>query len=345
MSAARSFMKSGTATLREVAKHAGVSLATASRVVNGGDQVREETRERVERAMRELLYIPHGRPGVTGAVGLFVPDLANPIFPLLAAAMERQATAVGFSTILCNTTGSPTRESEYVHMLLERQVAGMIFISSELGDLRADHSHYRRLLAAGARLVFVNGANDDLAVAAVGVDERAAGHLATQHLLDLGHRRIAFVAGPDHYLPTLLKAAGRENALRAADLDPADLVEHSNFSLDGGRTSARKLLTRPDRPTGVICSNDLMAIGVMQEAEELGLRVPDDVSVVGFDGIPATTWTKPSLTTVEQPVQKIAETAVTVLRTLIADPRRELPQFLFRPTLQVRGSTAAVAVR
>lgn len=334
-------MKSGTSTLREVAKHAGVSLATASRVINGGDQVRDETRERVERAMRELLYIPPGRAGVSGAIGLFVPDLANPIFPLLAAAMEKQATSVGLSTILCNTTGSPTRETEYVHVLLERQVVGMIFISSELGDLRADHSHYRRLLAAGARLVFVNGANDDLAVAAVGVDERAAGHLATQHLIDLGHRRIAFVAGPDHYLPTLLKAAGRDNALRAASIDPAGLVEHGNFSVEGGRSSARSLLAHENRPTGVICSNDLMAIGVMQEAEELGLRVPEDLSVVGFDGIPATTWTKPALTTVEQPIEKIAETAITVLRTLIADPERELPQFLFRPTLQVRGSTAA----
>jgi DNA-binding LacI/PurR family transcriptional regulator len=324
-----------------VAQRAGVSLATASRVINGGDQVRHETRERVERAMRELLYIPPGRPGVSGAIGLFVPDLANPIFPLLAAAMEKHATSVGLSTILCNTTGSPTRETEYVHMLLERQVAGMIFISSELGDLRADHSHYRRLLAAGARLVFVNGANDDLAVAAVGVDERAAGHLATQHLIDLGHRRIAFVAGPDHYLPTLLKAAGRENALRAAGIDPAGLVEHSNFSVDGGRSSARSLLARDNPPTGVICSNDLMAIGVMQEAEKVGLHIPDDVSVVGFDGIPAATWTKPALTTIEQPVEKIAETAITVLRTLIADPERELPQFLFRPTLQVRGSTAA----
>lgn len=327
-------------SLRDVAKHARVSVATASRVINGGDNVRDETRERVEQAMRELLYIPPGRSSVTGAIGLLLPALANPVFPLLAEAMEKEASAAGLSSILCNTAGSPTRETEYVHVLLERQVAGMIFICCELADVLADHSHFRRLLAAGTKLVFVNGANDEFPVAAVGVDERTAGHLATQHLIDLGHRRVGFAAGPDRYLPTLLKTAGYENAMRKAGLDVSGSIAHSDFSVDGGRSAARELLRSAERPTGLICSSDLMAIGVMQEAETLGLRVPDDVSVVGFDGIPATTWTNPPLTTIEQPIERIASTAVTVLRTLIADPQRELPQYLFRPKLAVRASTA-----
>src|SRR4051795_732753 len=184
------------ATLRDVAEQAGVSLATASRVVSGLDNVRFETRERVERAMRELLYVPPGRRPATGMIGLLVPSLENPIFPALAQAMEERATEAGFASILCNTTAAAFREVDYVHMLLDRGADGMIFIACEMTNLSGDHGHYDRLLAEGARLVFVNGALGSLPVPAVGVDEEASGRLATQHLIELGHERIGFVAGP-----------------------------------------------------------------------------------------------------------------------------------------------------
>src|SRR5262245_5483550 len=213
---------SGSATLRDVAERAGVSTATASRVITGSARVRHETRQRVEQAMRELLYVPPGAAR-TDAIGLLVPELVNPIFPALAQAMETQATKAGFATILCNIRGSIVAETEYVQMLLERRVDGMIFISSEAADLSADHSHYARLVGQGARIVFVNGAVDTLDVPHVGVDERAAGQVATQHLLDLGHERIGFVAGPDHFRPTREKAAGRELALAAAGIEPDGL--------------------------------------------------------------------------------------------------------------------------
>src|SRR5712691_12393447 len=194
------------ATLRDVAEHAGVSLATASRVVSGLDNVRSETRERVERAMRELLYVPPGRRPATGVIGLLVPDLANPIFPALAQTIEKHATESGFASILCSTRAAAFREVDYVHMLIDRQVDGMIFISCEMTNLSGEHDHYARLVEEGARIVFVNGALNTLNVPSVGVDERTAGELATQHLLDLGHRRIGYVAGPAYYLPTQQKA-------------------------------------------------------------------------------------------------------------------------------------------
>jgi DNA-binding LacI/PurR family transcriptional regulator len=307
-------------TLRDVAERAGVSTATASRVVTGSARVRTETRERVERAMRDLLYVPPGRARRTSAIGLLVPELANPIFPALAQAMETQATKAGMATILCNIRGSTVAETEYVQMLLEHRVEGMIFISSEAADLRADHTHYARLLNQGARLVFVNGVASALEVPHVGVDERVAGQIATQHLLDLGH--------------------GRERALSGAGISPNGLVAHGEFGVEGGRAAMRQLLDQEPPPTGVICSSDVMAIGALRETISRGLRVPEDMSIVGFDGIEAAGWTDPPLTTVEQPIADIARTAVSTLRSLISGTGGALPDVQFRPKLRVAGSTA-----
>jgi DNA-binding LacI/PurR family transcriptional regulator len=333
------------ANLRDVAHHAGVSLATASRVASGSAVVRDETRVRVERAMHELLYVPrHRSPAATGAIGLLVPELGNPIFPALAEELERRASDAGMATILCNTAGSATREAEYVHMLLERRVDGMIFISSEVTDLRSDHGHYRRLLREGARLVFVNGSSEKLDVTSVGVDERAAGRLATEHLLALGHTRIGFAAGAALSSPTREKGEGREAALRAAGVEPDGLVAHAEFTVAGGRDAFRSLLANPDGPpTGIICSNDLMAIGVIREAEAQGIVVPDELSVIGFDGIEAASWNEPALTTVEQPIDEIASTAVRALCALIEDGSRSLPNYVFRPRLKLGRSTAPLS--
>jgi DNA-binding LacI/PurR family transcriptional regulator len=212
-------------------------------------------------------------------------------------------------------------------------------------NLSGDHDHYARLVDEGARIVFVNGALNMLSVPSVGVDERCAGEIATQHLLELGHRRIGYVAGPDYYLPTQQKAAGRRDALRAAGLDDGDATAHGKFSVSGGRSALRNLLVSDEPPTGVICSSDLMAIGVLQEAAAQGLDVPRDLSVVGFDGIDATRWTTPTLTTVEQPIEEIAETAVRALQSLIDEPHKPLPDSSFRPRLAVRESTAPPRTR
>lgn len=329
------------ASLRDVAERAGVSVATASRVASGSAAVRPETRDRVERAMRDLLYVPPARVEPAGAIGLFVPEFGNPVFAALAQGMETHAAREGFATILCNTHGSAQRELDYVRMLLERRVEGMAFISAEITDVRGRHSHYVRLLQRGARLVFVNGGSDELEVTSVGVDERAAGRIATEHLVGLGHERIGFVAGAPYALPTREKSLGRLDALRAAGLDDG-LVAHAAFGVDGGREALRALLTarESERPTGVICSSDLMAIGALQEATGQGLRVPEDLSVVGFDGIDAASWTQPPLTTVEQPIDAIARTAVAALRGQMERPDERQPSYVFRPRLRVGGTTA-----
>ena len=205
--------------------------------------------------------------------------------------------------------------------------------------LSGEHDHYARLVAEGARLVFVNGALDSLDVPSVGVDERYAGQLAAPDRAGPPADRVRRGADGD-YLPTREKAAGRRDALRAAGLDGDRLVAHGHFSPDGGRAALGDLLDRAgERPTGVICSSDLMAVGVLHEARSRGLKVPDDLSVVGFDGIAAADWVEPRLTTIEQPIDEIAETAVRALLTLIEEPGRELPSYLFRPKLRERAST------
>jgi len=315
-----------------------VSVATASRVARGSVAVKSDTRERVERSMRELLYVPPGRLPATGVIGLLLPNFENPIFPTIAEALQERTAASGYASILCTTGSAAFREVEYVHMLLDRQVDGMIFVSCEMTNLSGEHDHYARLVDDGARIVFVNGALNAVDIPSVGVDERAAADCATQHLLDLGHTRIGFASGPEFYLPAREKAAGWQAALHASGLATDGLVEHDDFSVEGGLHAGRRLLTRPERPTGIICSNDLMAIGVLKAAGELGVSVPQDVSVVGFDGIEAAAWTYPPLTTVEQPIGEIAQTAVDSLRILIEDPR-PLPNSYFRPNLRVRQST------
>jgi DNA-binding LacI/PurR family transcriptional regulator len=331
------------ASLRDVAERAGVSVATASRVASGSASVRPETRDRVERAMRDLLYVAPSRTEPSGAIGLLVPEFGNPIFAALAQAMETHAAREGLATILCNTHGSAHRELDYVRMLLERRVDGMAFISAEITDLRGEHSHYVQLLERGARLVFVNGSSEALDATSVGVDERAAGRIATEHLLELGHRRIGFVAGSPHALPTREKSLGQQDALRAAELPPA-VVAHSEFGVEGGRTAMLELLRMDgSRPTGVICSSDLMAIGALQAAEQLGVVVPRDVSIVGFDGIEASTWTQPTLTTVAQPIDEIARTAVAALRAQGERPLERQPSYVFRPRLRIGGTTGPLA--
>jgi DNA-binding LacI/PurR family transcriptional regulator len=314
-------------------------VATASRVARGSVAVKPVTRERVERSMRELLYVPPGRIPATGVIGLLLPNFENPIFPTIAQALQARTAASGYASILCTTESAAFREVEYVHMLLDRKVDGMIFVSCEMTNLSGEHDHYARLLEDGARIVFVNGGLNTLDIPSVGVDERSAAELASQHLMDLGHERIAFASGPEHYLPAREKEAGWRGALAIRGFHADGLIAHDDFDVEGGARAAKKLLARRDPPTAIICSNDLMAIGVLQTAAHMGIKVPDDLSVVGFDGIEASSWTNPALTTVEQPIDEIAQTAVDTLRTLIENPR-PLPNSYFRPNLRLRSSTA-----
>ncbi|MCP9484519.1 MAG: substrate-binding domain-containing protein [Gaiellaceae bacterium MAG52_C11] len=286
--------------------------------------------------MRDLLYLPPRWTLPTQAIGLLVPDLVNPIFPLLAQAIEENARKAGFATILCNTASSPKLEVDYFRALRERRVAGMMFLCSDV----LDRAQYTRFLDDGVRLVFVNSDSEGLDATLIGIDERAAGRVASEHLLELGHTSIGLATGSQNSMATRLKRDGAQRALQLAGLDPTGWIAYESFTFEGGRRALRALQETMERsPTGVICANDLIAIGVMAEAAEQGLRVPGDLSVVGFDGTLAASYCSPPLTTIEQPVADLAESAVKALVTLVAESRRSLPSLIFQPRLRVGGST------
>jgi DNA-binding LacI/PurR family transcriptional regulator len=330
--------------LAEIADAAGVSISTVSRVLNRRAGVNEQTRRRVLHVLAEKPYTPRGLGALqrTGVLGLLLPELSNPVFPAFAEALETRAARRGYSSFLCNTRSASMREEEYVRMLLARGVEGMVFVSPESSDTAASHGHYRQLKDEGVHMVFVNGGMPSLDVPDVCVDEQAAGYLATRHLIELGHERIGFVCGPARSMPSRLKAAGWEVALEEAGLrhDPA-LVAHAPYGTAGGVAGAARLLESV-RPSGVICSSDLMALGAISEVRRRGMSVPGDVSVVGFDDIPLASYCTPALTTLAQPIAEIARAAIDgLLADLEGSPATHVPHSrVFRPRLVARASTA-----
>ncbi|GAA2672662.1 MULTISPECIES: LacI family DNA-binding transcriptional regulator [Actinosynnema] len=342
--------------LAEIARVAGVSISTVSRVLNRRAGVNDETRQRVLAVLAEMPYTPRGLGALqrTGVIGLLVPELSNPVFPAFAEALEVRAARLGYSSLLCNTRASGDAamgEEEYVRMLLARGVEGMVFVSPEITNAEAPlgraarPSYYSKLLADGVHMVFVNGATPALDVPDVTVDEQHAGYAATRHLVELGHRLVGFVSGPARALPSRLKRAGWAAALEEAGLSAdGSLVAHGPFGPEGGALAAARLLDSV-RPTAVICSSDHMAIGVLREAHKRGLSVPGDLSVVGFDDIPLAPYCSPPLTTLAQPIEEMATAAVDEL-VLRLDPdrrRRHSANYtrVFRPRLVVRESTAS----
>ncbi|MCP2260648.1 transcriptional regulator, LacI family [Streptoalloteichus tenebrarius] len=340
------------AGLAEIARAAGVSVSTVSRVLNRRAGVNDETRQRVLAVLAEMPYTPRGLGALqrTGVVGLLVPELSNPVFPAFAEALETRASRLGYASLLCNTRSASMREEEYVRMLLARGVEGMVFVSPEITNTGGEdvHGYYAKLLADGVQMVFVNGGAPALDVPDVAVDEQLAGYLATRHLIELGHTRVGFVSGPARSLPSRLKRAGWTAALEEAGVraDPA-WVAHAPFGAEGGAEAVARLLDSGARPTAVICSSDHMALGVLREAHRRGISVPRELSVVGFDDIPMASYCAPALTTLAQPIDEMARAAVDELsQRLDPDGRRTVGgsySRVFRPRLVVRESTAPPA--
>src|SRR6202162_1372002 len=263
--------------LADVAKEAGVSEATVSRVLNGKPGISDATRAAVLTALDVIGYErpTHLRVRRARMVGLIVPELQNPIFPALAEVGARALAQRGFNAVLCTRTGSMS-EAEYVEMLLERQVSGMIFAGGQYAEADAPHDHYLRLLHPRLPVVLVNAAAEHLDFPRVSTDDAVAMEQAYGHLASLGHVRLGLILRPpDHVPPARQLAAFEVTAARATgSAPPAELVERTMFSLEGGHAAATRLLR--EGVTGIVCASDPLALGAIRAARRAGVWVAGD---------------------------------------------------------------------
>lgn len=328
-------------TIKDVAQHAQVSVTTVSHVINGTRFVSEAARERVQQAIAALNYVPSAlarslKSSRTHTVGMMIPNNSNPYFAEIIRGIEDTCFEAGFNVILCNSDDDPHKQSQYVRVLSEKQVDGLIVLSSG-----GDPELIATLRSAGMPQVVVDREIDDLTVDLVEVNHELGGYLATRHLLELGHRRIACIAGPQALSPARQRVQGYHRALTEAGLRVDDkLLRSTDFTSAGGHAAMASLLKMRQRPSAVFASNDLMAIGAVCAAAEAGLRIPEDLSVVGFDDIALAAYSNPPLTTIAQPKHQTGTLAARLLLERIAQRDKPLHREILQPTLCLRRSTA-----
>ncbi len=335
-----------TTRLADIAAQAGVSEATVSRVLNGKPGVAATTRQSVLAALDVLGYERpvRLRQRSEGLVGLITPELENPIFPALAQVIGQALTRQGYTPVLATQTPGGSTEDELTEMLVDRSVAGIIFVSGLHADTSADMQRYEKLRGQGVPFVLVDGFSPKVQAPFISPDDRAAMTLAVTHLVSLGHTNIGLALGPKRFVPVQRKIEGFVRTMQdllglSADDVEQRLVQHSLYTLEGGQAAATALVDRGC--TAVVCASDMMALGAIRAARQRGLEVPRDVSVVGFDDSPLVAFTDPPLTTIRKPVPAMGQAAVRTLLEEIGGTPAPHSEFVFMPELVVRGSTAS----
>jgi DNA-binding LacI/PurR family transcriptional regulator len=317
-----------------------VSVATVRRVLNDKPGTAQATRDTVLTALDVLGFErPPGMRGQrTGLVGLVVPDLQNPIFPAFVEAVSAGLVKQGLMPVLCTRTSDGVSEANYIKLLLDQEVAGIVFIGGSYADAGPEYG--RELRERRIPMVLINPADENEAVPRVCVDDAVAVEQSLVHLAGLGHERIGLILGPVGHVPSARKLGGfvdfRE---RNPGAQPwRDLVAHTGFSMEGGHAAALRLLKAG--VTAMVCASDAIALGAIRAVRKVGLGVPEDVSIIGFDDSPYMIATDPALTTVRQPVRAMSVAAVESLKTQISGSVAYAEELSFEPELIVRGSTA-----
>ena len=332
-------------TIYTVAKRAGVSTATVSRVMSQPEIVSPSTRDRVLQAVEDLGYAPnsaarHLRTLRSGKLLVTVPDICNPFFALILQGIEDAAHRDGYAVLLGDTQHDETREERYALMLRRKEADGLIFLGHRLPD--AAQAFIRSVAPRCAPVVNSCEFSTRLGVPGVHIDNAKASADGIDHLYRLGHRRIAIVTGP--LVSPLSRDRLRGVKARAKALDAESELEivTGNFSIESGAEAADRLLSQSSRPTAIFCFNDEMAMGVLDMARQRGVRVPKDLSVMGFDDIRFARYVDPPLTTIAQPMRDIGETSVRLLLEILQG-RTTNPQSITLPhTLMIRSTTAPV---
>jgi LacI family transcriptional regulator len=338
-------------TIRDVAKRAGVSISTVSRVVNQSAPVDPAPAGRVREAIATLDYRPNllarsFRRRVTQTIGLVVPDNSNPFFAEIARVIEDAGFAAGYSVILCNSDLSPVKQATYVDALIAKRVDGLIIVSSGLVTCGDQPDVMRSILQAGIPCVAVDRDLGEMPVDRILVDNEIGGEMAARFLTGLGHRHLAYVGGPSELTPSAGRMTGFLKYLETMgnEIAPVTIVP-GNGRYDGGAEAARALLDRHPGLTAAFTFNDLTAIGLIGALHRAGLRVPDDFSVLGFDDIPQASTGIPALTTIAQPMREMGHISVRMLLDRIANPDVPYRQVVLQTRLIERESARPINPR
>jgi LacI family transcriptional regulator len=333
---------SGDVTIMDVAQEAGVSYATVSRVVNNKGYIKPETRERVMRAVTRLGYVVNQQArslasGRSQVVGLLVPGLETAYIGEIIRGIDEELVGASYDLMLYTAHRRRTRESAYVATLTQGMADGLLLVLP-----RDPGAYIETLRRRGFPYVLIDHQGVDDAGPAVGATNRQGGYDATRHLIELGHRRVGFITGSLDLGCSNDRLAGYHSALTEFGLPvESGLVREGDFTQPAGFRAARELLALPEPPSAIFASNDLMAFGTMEAARVRGLRIPEDISIIGFDDIPQALHVHPPLTTVRQPLEQMGRLAARMLLRQI-DDRQQLVQRIDLPTeLVVRDSCRA----
>jgi LacI family transcriptional regulator len=330
--------------IKDIAREAGVSTATVSHVINNTKYVSDETRERVERAIKKFNYHPNAHAqmlalGRSKIIGLLVSDISNPFFPEIIKSVEAAVIASGYNLILLNTNYDAQRAVDYVRRLIQMKVAGIILMTAEFDEALIEEGKEGKTSIVFHDLGVVGEKMSNIVLDySVGIDE------AVQHLVSLGHKHIAHIAGAHEiYSAGVRRKAFLESVKKRLPKSPPPKIYEGDFRFEGGRLAASKMLVEKSLPTAVVVANDLMALGAMQEFKAAGLDIPRDISIVGFDDISFASLSEPALTTVCSPRVDIGRRAVEALLLTVDRPRHEGVEIRIPTYLIKRDSTAPPA--
>ncbi|ARI75632.1 LacI family DNA-binding transcriptional regulator [Halobacillus mangrovi] len=323
------------ATIKDVARLAEVSTATVSRVLNGNGYVHLETKERVAKAIQQLNYRPNDvarslYKGRSKMIALFVPDIMNPFFPELARAVEDMAKQHEYTFVLCNTDDDPEKEIAYIEALKQKSLDGIVVVSSTMSG--AYMKDFDLPVIALDRIL-----HKDLS--SVTVNNKEGALQAVEYLKEIGCKRIAHIAGPEHVSNAKQRLNGYLDAVKQEDWFKYSYVEQGEYHFEEAKQATQRLLEKHPEIDGLFVANDLMGVGALKAAEALGIRVPEDLSIIAFDGITLGETTTPTLTTMAQPIYKIGARAAEMLIHQIEQIEQEKQDEEFKVTLVERDST------
>ncbi len=325
-------------TIADIAAQAGVSVPTVSKVLNGHASVSAQTRQRIEDTIRDQGYRPRRRqPTRSGLIEVVFDWLDGQWGLEIIRGAQQAAREEGLGLVVTQIQGPEGAGPDWVQEAAGRRPVGIVSVSAGLSEVQRE-----KLAVRGVPVVILDPAGEPVhETPSVGAANWSGGYAATRHLLDLGHRRIGAVRGPQNVLCARARVDGYRAAMDGVGADVDGLTRTGEFLVEDGRRCAAELLALPQRPTAIVAGNDLQAIGVYRAAREAGLRVPDDLSVVGFDDVEVASWVDPQLTTVRQPLGEMAAAATELVIALAQGEALSATRIELSTTLIVRGSTAA----